>query len=582
MSKIKTLYVYRRLLMVAKKYWPAFVVGLVATLLLSMTDASVAWLIKPIINKGFIDRDNFFIRYLPILIILIFLLRSLTGFCSNYFIARVARSVVMDFRQRIFRHLLQLPAKFYDEHASGKLLSTILYNVEQLAQASSDILVTLLRESSLALGLIGVMFMINWKLSLIFILIMPLMTIGLRISSRRLRRLSSHVQSSVAEVSHIANEAVEAYRVVRLFSGESYEINKFDRATQHNRQQELKVEVTNSIGTAVIQLFISLPLAVILYFATSPTFEVNAGSFAAIISAVMMLVRPIRRVTELNNFIQKGIAGAESIFQLLDEKAENDAGTQLVERVHGNIQFHQVSFQYPQAKRPAVQDINFSIQAGQTIAFVGRSGSGKSTLISLLPRFYEIHRGAIYIDGVDIRDFSLKNLRRQFSLVSQQTVLFNDTVAKNIAYAQEGEIDKTRLMQAAQLANAMEFIEKLPQSFDTIVGEDGLLLSGGQRQRLAIARALYKQAPILILDEATSALDSHAEREIQTGLTQLMRRCTTLVIAHRLSTIEQADWILVMENGRIVESGTHSDLLKKKGVYTHLHRAQTNEMMLGV
>ncbi|OGO91228.1 MAG: lipid A export permease/ATP-binding protein MsbA [Coxiella sp. RIFCSPHIGHO2_12_FULL_42_15] len=573
MNKMQTLQVFRRLFSVSKKYWPAFVIGIVATLLLSTTDAGIAWLIKPIVNKGFIDKDNFFIHYLPILIVIVFLLRSVTGFCSNYFIARVARSVVMDFRQRIFRHLLQLPAQFYDKQATGKLLSTLLYNVEQLAQASSDILVTLLRESSLALGLLGVMFMINWKLSLIFVVIIPLITWGLRISSRRLRHLSSRVQSSVAEVSHIANETVEAYRVVRLFSGEKYETKKFDHATQHNRQQELKVEVTNSMGTAIVQLLISLPLAIILYFATSPALEVNAGSFAAIISAVMMLIRPLRRVTELNNFIQKGITGAESIFHLLDEEQEKETGVQSIVRVRGDIQFQHVNFQYGENERVTLTDINFSIQAGQTVAMVGRSGSGKSTLISLLPRFYEVNSGTIQIDGVHLRDFYLKDLRRQFSLVSQHTVLFNATVAHNIAYAEE-EINRERLTRAAELANAMEFIEKLPYGFDTVVGEDGLLLSGGQRQRIAIARALYKQAPILILDEATSALDSHAERQIQAGLAELMRRCTTIVIAHRLSTIENADWIMVMENGFIVEKGTHMELLQKEGVYADLYRAQ--------
>ncbi len=568
---------YRRLLAVTKKYWLAFVIGIVATVLLSFSDAGFAWLIKPIVNKGFINRDAFFIRWLPILIIFIFVIRSIAGFCSSYFVARVARNVVMDFRRQLFRHLMKLPAKFYDTHPSGKLLSTILYNVEQVAQASSDVLVTILREVSLAVGLVAVMFFVNWRLSLIFIVVTPIIAWGIKLCSGRLRKLSSRVQNSVAEVSHLANEGISAYRVIRLFDGQAYEAKKFDRATRENRHQELKVQVTNGIGTAIIQLLISIPLAVILYVSTSPALGVTAGSFAAIISAMIMLVRPMRRITNLNNFVQKGIAGAESIFALLDEKVEKDSGTVPIEKVEGNITYNDVSFSYVNGNRPSLKGINLTIKAGETVAIVGRSGAGKSTLISLLPRFYDLESGVIRIDGVDTKDYILKDLRNQFALVSQHTVLFNDTVANNIAYAQTKEVEQEQLVAAAKMANALDFILQLPNGFDTVVGEDGLLLSGGQRQRIAIARALYKQAPILILDEATSSLDTRSERQIQAALTNLMNQCTTLVIAHRLSTIENADKIIVMDQGEVVEVGEHESLLAKNGIYAELYRMQFND-----
>lgn len=570
---------YKRLLSATLKYWPIFLLGILATLVLSLIDAGFAWLVKPIIDKGFISRNTHFIRWLPPTVLIVFVFRGVVGFSSNYFIYHVARYVVMDFRRAIFCHLLKLPARFYDRHNSGHLLSTIIYNVEQVAEASSDALVTVLRQGSLVIGLIGVMFVVSWQLALLFLIISPIIAWVVKKVSVRLRRLSSNVQKSMGEVTHVANEGIDAYKVIRLYGGQDYENQKFHQATKSNRQRELKVIVTNSIGTSLVQLLIAVPIAVVLFFATQPSLGVSAGSFAAVASAMIMLLSPMRRLTLMNSYIQKGIAGAESIFDLLDEDVEKDKGTVPLTRVKGKIEYRQVSFNYEQSQRTILSDVSFTVEPGKTIAIVGRSGSGKTTLINLLPRFYEISTGDITIDGINIQDCRLQDLRNQFALVSQHTALFNDTIARNIAYAQ-ADADPKAVLAAAEAAHAMEFINQMPDGMNTVVGEDGVLLSGGQRQRIAIARALFKNAPILILDEATSSLDTHAERHIQSALENLMQQRTTLVIAHRLSTIENADSIIVMEKGKIVESGTHATLLVRGGAYAELHRMQFSEQLV--
>ncbi len=568
---------YKRLLQFAKPYWMLFAIGAIGTIIMSCTDAGFIALTKPIVDHGFVKRDRSFIHWLPILIFVIFIIRGMSSFVSSYFISRVARTVVRDMRRLIFAKLLHLPAQFYDRNSSGYILSTIVYNVEQVAQACSDALLTILRESSTAIALIVVMFFMSWKLTLLFIFIAPLIAWVVKWSSVRMRQLSANVQQSVGDITHVASEGIDGYRVVRLYGGQAYENKKFNQATKANLQRELKIVVTNSVGTSSTQLLFAIPIAVTLLVATNPAMHISAGSFTAVLAAMISLLRPVRRMSMVNTEIQKGVAAAESIFKMADEETEKDTGTRTLSRVKGDIEFRDVSFEYSTSNRAIIKHINFSVKAGQTVAIVGKSGGGKSTLMNLLPRFYDISSGEITIDGVDIKQYQLFELRKQFGYVSQDTTLFDDTIANNIAYGFESAVDRSKIIAAAEAAHATEFISQLPKGFDTHIGEDGMLLSGGQRQRIAIARALLKDAPILILDEATASLDVHAERHIQAALDDLMKDRTVLVIAHRLSTVENADRIIVLDEGEIVETGTHNELLEKEGVYAALYKAQFKE-----
>ncbi len=567
---------YKRLILDAKQYWYLFIIGAIGTVVLSSVDAGLTWFLKPILDKGFINRDQGFINWLPLIILAIFVFRGVGGFVSDYCISRVARSVVTDFRRRLFSHYMKLPASFYDRSRSGDLLGLIIFNVEQVAQACSSSMITVLRETSLLIGLVIVMFSISWQLSLFFVVVTPFITWVVRWSSTRMRRLSTQVQDSVGDVTSVAEEGIENYKVVRIFRGQQQELAKFFKATKRNLQQSLKVVVTNSIGSASVQILVSIPIAGTLFFATMPSFNFSAGGFAAIVGAMVSLLRPFRRLTTVNATFQKGIAGTESIYQMLSQPVEDDSGKQLLSNCQGELHLKDISFRYAEDSNWVLRNISLQVPHGKTIALVGRSGSGKTTLVNLLPRFYEANIGSISIDGHNIKQFTLDSLRQQFSIVSQNTTLFNETIANNIAYGMDN-VDLEQIRQAAKAACADEFIERFPMQYDELIGEDGVLLSGGQRQRIAIARALLKKAPILILDEATSALDSHSEQHIQRALTSLMAFSTSIVIAHRLSTIENADWIVVLDQGHIVEQGTHTDLLAKQGAYVELRKVQFRE-----
>jgi ATP-binding cassette, subfamily B, bacterial MsbA len=581
-EKLKTsnsVALYRKLLPYMKPFlWPLSF-ALLGNILFSGVDASFTYLLKPILNKGFIAKDLQFIKLLPFLILGAFIVRGLAHFVGLYGMAMVSRGVVMNFRRTLFQHLMRLPASYYDKISSGQVLSTILYNVEQVAASGADALTDFLQSSCLIIGFLIIMFSISWRFSLLYIVAMPVIALCVNWSTQRIRRISLGIQNQMGTVTSIAEEAIEGYKVIRSFGGEAYEINKFDQATQNNRYRELKSTVTRGVMISVVQLIAGFALATTIYFATSKntTTQLSPGAFVALVVAMLALLKPLKTFMSVNAIIQKGLAGAQSIFELLEIQPEKDEGLIVIPKVQGKVEFQAVSFSYQQSHQLALDRVNFLIQAGQAVALVGHSGGGKSTIVNLLQRFYDHFSGKIAIDDIDIRQFKLSNLRQQFALVSQHIVLFNDTIARNIAYGCSESVTETAIIEATKAADAWDFIQTFPQGIHTLIGDNGTLLSGGQRQRIAIARAILKNAPILILDEATSALDTLAERKIQAAIETLMQHRTTLIIAHRLSTIEKADMILVVDQGQIKESGDHHSLLAKGGYYAELYKMQFHE-----
>lgn len=571
-----TITVYLRLLRSAAPYWLSFVLGILGSLLATGTDTALTWSIKPLLDNWSVGFEQWWFYWLPLIVVLILSTRGVAYFLSTYYLTRVGRNVVRDFRQKIFAHLMFLPVGYYDKETPGKLLATLIYNTEQVAGAATEALITVLQEGMLLVGLLFVMFMLSWQLTVMFLVTAPIVAVIIRYTSNRLRRLSSNVQGTMSNLTQIASEGIDNLRVVRIFGGENYEINKFFRATHQNRQREMKVVATSALGTTLTQIITSLPIAAILLVATrSSLYEmINIATLSTFVFSIVRLLTPLRRLTKINTEIQKGVAGAHSIFALLDEDLERDLGNRVTTTIKGEIEYRDVSFAYPETPKKVLSNISFHIEPGQTVALVGISGGGKSTLVGLLPRFYDINCGEILVDGYNIQEYKLPDLRKQFALVSQHLTLFNDTIYHNIAYGLSNEIAKDKVIEAATAAHVMEFVKDLPNGLDTIIGDNGLLLSGGQRQRIAIARALLKDAPILILDEATSALDTESERHIQAALEVLMKKCTTLVIAHRLSTVEHADKIIVLDHGKIIEYGTHTKLLKLNGQYAKLYTMQ--------
>ncbi len=563
-----------RLAVYVKPFWLVLVLGLVANIVYSLIDAGFTYMMRPFLDKGFVHVDLRFIRHIPWIVLFGITARGLVNSLGNYCMTWVARALVNVLRQKVFLHILKLPADHYDQASSGELLSKILYDVEQVAQVSADALTDFVQNTCLIIGLLTVMLLICWQLSLMFLLTVPFIALVVNYTSKRVRRISHKVQKSMGDVTEITSEVIDGYRVVRVFGGENYEIDKFQVATEKSRVNDMKVAISKAINVSGVQIIIAIGIAGIILVAINlaAVITVSAGSFLAIIAAMLQLIKPMKTLTTLNATIQRGLAGAESVFNLLQQPLESAQGTVLPVRARGDICFEQVSFAYRDGKA-VLNDVSFAIKAGQTVALVGHSGSGKSTIASLLPRFYAVKSGRILLDGVSIADIELKSLRQQMALVSQHVTLFNDTIAKNIAYGC-AEVSQQALENAAKLAYAHEFICKLPLGYETRIGENGVLLSGGQRQRLAIARAILKNAPILILDEATSALDNESEHYIQRALERGMQNRTTLVIAHRLSTIRQADTILVLQQGHIIEQGTHQALFARKGAYYRLYQGQ--------
>ncbi len=562
--------VYARLMTYVYPHWRLFLVSFIGYIIYAATQPMFAMIIEHIIET-FNTEAKTGLEYLPLLFIGLFFVRGIGSFLGSYFLSRVSGNLIHNLRCEIFNHYTRLPSQYFDTNNSGFLISRITYNVGEVTRATTDSTRIFVREGLTAIGLIAYLSYTNWQLSLVFLLVAPIVALMVSYVSKRLKRLSRNMQDTIGDLTHITSEMVNGNRIVKTFGGEDYERSRFLKSSAENRKQYMKLIMTLSIHNPLIQFVISLALAGLMYFAVLLMRDSGPGEFVAYLTAAFFLPKPIRQLSDANSEIQRGIAAAESLFEVLDEKTEIDHGSNEISLCKGKIEFKNLRFRYPDAEEDALKEINLCIEPGQTVALVGASGGGKSSLINLLPRFYEFQNGEILIDGIPINDLTLASLRSQIGLVTQHVTLFNASIEQNIAYGSLQPSTPKEILQAAEDAYAMEFIQKMPQGLQTEIGENGVRLSGGQRQRLALARALLKNSPILILDEATSALDTQSERNIQLALNRLMGTRTTLVVAHRLSTIENADVIVVMEKGRIVEQGSHQELLAKGTAYAKLH-----------
>lgn len=565
---------YRRLLSYVKPFKRQFAIALAGMVGYAITEAGFAALMKPLLDGSFVSQDKRAILFVPILIILIFIVRGVAGFASTYYMSWIGWSVIKQLRKEVFAKYLTLPTRFYDNASSGELISRITFNSQRVAQAASTTLTIMVRDSLTAIGLLLLMFYQSWQLSLCFLVIGPIIGIIVDRVSRQFRNVSRNIQDSMGEVSHVIQEAVDGSRVIKIFGGQLTEENQFDIVNERNRAFNMRETAIRALNVPIIQMLVAIALAIIVYVASSGGIaeRLSVGEFMSFVTAMLLLFQPLRRLTSLNSQIQNGIAAGETLFATLDLASEQDNGTKQLSLPVQSIEYRSVGLQYIKDKPSVLNDVSLSINSGETVAFVGESGSGKTSLVNLLPRLYDMNQGDILINGVPITEYTLASLRSAIAYVSQDVMLFNDTIANNIAYGSDNAIDAEQLQKACVTAHAHEFITQFPEQYDTMVGENGVMLSGGQRQRVAIARAILKNAPILILDEATSALDTESERKVQEGLDALMQNRTTLVVAHRLSTIERADKIIVMDKGRVVESGTHTDLLEADSHYRRLHQ----------
>ena len=572
--------IYRRLLRYSLAHWPMFLAAVVGMVIFALSETAFAWLMKPLLDGSFVERDPMVIRWMPPLVLGLFLARGVAAFLSDYCMANVGQRVIKAIRTQLFGHFLHLPCTFYDHNASGQLLSSLTFNVDQVANAATQAVTVMIRDSLKVVGFMGLMFYLNPGLAVFALIIAPLIAVLIRWISQRFRRISTRIQHSMGELTTASEEVIKGQRLAKVFGAQDHESRRFEQVNERNRRLLMKRALTQAASNPVIQLIAAIPMAGIVYVATNDSLSgaMTPGAFAAFLGAMVGLLNPLKQLTTVNSTLQRGIAAAGSIFALLEVASETDTGTHRVARVHGAVTFEAVRLCYDPAKGEVLKDIDLVIEPGQTVALVGRSGSGKTSLVNLLPRFYEPQRGRILIDDVDIRDYRLTDLRRQIAVVGQEVILFNDSIAANIAYGEDPEPVLERIEWAARAAHAWEFIENLPDGVWTPVGQQGVLLSGGQRQRLAIARALFKDAPILILDEATSALDTESERHIQAAFEALRRDRTPLVIAHRLSTITRADCIVMMQDGQIIERGSHARLLAANGAYAELYRLQFRDM----
>ena len=601
---------YTRLLGYVRRYWLAFVISISGLVLHSLAEVAFvdllgyitdtvgtmtgagsseaslpsAGLTASFANAIFGDTlvENRWM-VIPVFLVAVSLLRGLGYLIGSYGLAYVANYLVHALRVDILNKYLKLPFGFFDRSMAGHLVSVVTFNVQQVTEAGTKALKTLLQQGSLVLGLMGYLFYANWKLTLFFIAIMPFIAILVSLVSKRFRHISARIQSAMGDVTHVTQEVVNGYQEVRMFGAESAEQLRMEMASHSNRRQNMKMALTEGLSNPLVMLIVSLAFGAITGFMLNPSIlsTMTTGSFITFLVASGMLIKPIRQLTEVNSAIQKGIAAAGSIFEIIDSPAEVDSGTLVQDSVQGKFEFRNINFSYGNTERPVLKNINFTVEPGETVALVGSSGSGKTSLVSLIPRFYNHGEGNILLDGTDVNDFALTNLRTHIAIVSQNVTLFNDSIYNNIAYGELADRSQEAVQAAAKVAHAHDFIEQLSEGYDTHIGDDGVMLSGGQRQRIAIARALLKNAPVLILDEATSALDTDSERHIQAALEDLMQDRTTFVIAHRLSTVEKADRILVMEAGEIIEQGSHAELLAQAGRYAQLYQNQFDEPGVG-
>ena len=580
---------YLRLLGYVRPYRAQFAIGVLGAILYAATQASFAWLAKLFGDHTLAARDPRSITWVPLALVVLFLLRGLGDFTQTYFMGYVGRRVVTRLRGQVFRRILELPISYFDRNSSAMLLSRLTYNTEQVGQATTDSVVVLVRTTLTIIGSVGLVLWYNARLGLLALTVGPLVAWLVSIINRKFRRYSRRIQDSMGGVTRVAKESFEAPRLIKVYNAQEHLDRQFDEVNEHNRRSNMKLILTKGLSNPVVQLLSAIGISVVLYLAIADAVHgrTSVGSLLGFFAALVGIAQPLRDLVGVGGPLQQGIAGGQSLFELLDEPSEPQGGSYRAARVRGAVRFEHVSFAYhaagdaarddtteaaPPGRPAALSDISLEVGAGESLAIVGRSGSGKSTLVNLLPRFYDVRAGNVRIDGRDVREYELRSLREQIAVVSQDVVLFDDTIRNNIAFGRE--VSDAAIERAAEAAHILEFVRSQPQGLDALVGDRGMLLSGGQRQRIAIARALLKDAPILILDEATSALDTESERHIQAAIAQLVRNRTTFVIAHRLSTVEQADRIIVLEAGAIVEHGSHAELIARGGLYSKLHQLQ--------
>ena len=566
---------YLRLLAYVRPYRMVFALGILGMGLASLTEPLFPAIMKPLLNDGFSGKNfNASLYWLPAALVGVFVLRGIINFCTSYALAWVSNRILLDMRDAMFARMVKLPTTFYNNSSSGALISRITFDVNNVTSAATTVLTSLVGDTITIIGLFAYLFYESWALTLVALAIVPCTAVVIRIFSGRLRRVSRGAQHAMGDITHVLGETIEAHKVVKVYGGQEYEKNRFHQANARLRGMNMRQTVAASATVPITQFFGSTAMAIVISIAIYQAAggQTTVGGFVAFITAMGMLLQPLKRLADVNAPLQRGLAAAESVFLLLDELEEEDKGTQTLARAQGALRFDDVVFQYPNAERAAINHLSLDIAPGETVALVGTSGGGKTTVANLIPRFYHPQSGAILLDGINIEDLTLESLRANLALVSQDVVLFNDTIAANIAYGLKRNVTREEIIKAATDADAMKFIAEQPQGLDTMIGENGVRLSGGQRQRLSIARALLKDAPVLILDEATSALDTETERAVQAALNVLMQNRTTIVIAHRLSTIEKADRILVIDHGRVAEAGTHAELMAREGMYASLHR----------